>query len=405
MHQHIPAALFAGFNDIPLQFVAQRVARLDDASCRGQGYKGCGSDLCQLLDKKVGPVSPGQGGSDQKRKAQFPLRVARLRNIENHAPALHFDNSSGVFTAVAAKKANLLTGADAANCGKVMSFRAFQLRGSRLQRPIDVKPFRHPCYNTPPHESRRGARPVRTPDCALDSEDRLMSNSRPSEIADTTLSTTRQMLDELDALMERMLALPVNDLEGSPMPLPPPHFAAGLTPAEASRPMPLAEKLDSIKPVESMGGPPSKVLVGRLAELPASATPPSEPAPQKPSLKRLDLAEEPESQTSPAKEVLWSTEVSPPDLIMPPLPEKPSLPDIPLPPAGRLAGSTLWRPLLILNLVFDGITYLFGPLGAWLRTSAGRMTLGYVGLGLMAVAAAWWLHDLLGWTWVRDSLE
>ena len=37
-----------------------------------------------------------------------------------------------------------------------------------------------------------------------------MSNKTPNEAA---LQSTRQMLDELDSLMERMLSLPVNDLE------------------------------------------------------------------------------------------------------------------------------------------------------------------------------------------------
>ena len=45
-----------------------------------------------------------------------------------------------------------------------------------------------------------------------------MSNKLPN---DSSLQTTKQMLDELDALMEKMLSLPVNDLEDTPpLPLP-----------------------------------------------------------------------------------------------------------------------------------------------------------------------------------------
>src|SRR5438067_3671383 len=67
-----------------------------------------------------------------------------------------------------------------------------------------------------------------------------MSNKMPN---DTSLQTTKQMLDELDALMEQMLSLPVNDLEGAaafpreivktPTPMLPPALSAKLTLLEA----------------------------------------------------------------------------------------------------------------------------------------------------------------------------
>src|SRR5260370_15819216 len=91
-----------------------------------------------------------------------------------------------------------------------------------------------------------------------------MSSSEPP--TDPLPTSTRQMLDELDALMERMLALPVNDLEDGPPVLSSPPLSGKVTvveappaPVEASRP-PLASP------------PPSKVLVGRLSALPSYTT-------------------------------------------------------------------------------------------------------------------------------------
>src|SRR5438552_5117357 len=46
------------------------------------------------------------------------------------------------------------------------------------------------------------------------STEEAMSSAKPPQGKEpATLQTTRQMLDELDALMDRVLALPVNDVE------------------------------------------------------------------------------------------------------------------------------------------------------------------------------------------------
>src|SRR5207244_13738 len=46
-----------------------------------------------------------------------------------------------------------------------------------------------------------------------------MSSAKPPQGKEpATLQSTRQMLDELDALMDRMLAIPVNDLDDAAAP-------------------------------------------------------------------------------------------------------------------------------------------------------------------------------------------
>ena len=47
----------------------------------------------------------------------------------------------------------------------------------------------------------------------------------------------------------------------------------------------------------------------------------------------------------------------------------------------------LW-PLIALNVVFNLLTYLLGPLGTWLR-GPGRSALGWLGIGLILTAGVW----------------
>lgn len=165
---------------------------------------------------------------------------------------------------------------------------------------------------------------------------------------------TRQQLDELDALLQQMLGLPVH--------------------------------------------PPSEDWEPPPANLP----PPADHAPS------LSVAGEASSEAAAP------IETAPPALALPPVP--PVLPALPAPgsfsararsaAAERIAiGSQqppmavwLW-PVVGVNLLFDGLTYLLGPLGRWLRGSSGRALLGWIGLGLLAAAAAWALADWLAWIW------
>src|SRR5437868_7076621 len=84
-----------------------------------------------------------------------------------------------------------------------------------------------------------------------DSQERFMST--PTVPPASPNNPTRQLLDELDALMERMLALPVEDHEGEPLPPPPRSllFREPAAPAVARIELPpnLADRLELIQPV------------------------------------------------------------------------------------------------------------------------------------------------------------
>jgi hypothetical protein len=183
-----------------------------------------------------------------------------------------------------------------------------------------------------------------------------------ADMATPTPQPTRQQLDDLDALLQRMLALPVSP---------------------AGEPSPLATSL-----AESLAPPEGNLIVEE--PLPPSPPPPAPLATHHP--------------------VHWPSEsVSLPLLNPVPLAERrgPVLPppDRPLTPRQALAASRpprpplLLRPVLWLNRLFDSTAFALGAPGRWLRRPTGRTLLGVVGLLLLAAAVALVVINRIGWTW------
>ena len=208
---------------------------------------------------------------------------------------------------------------------------------------------------------------------------------------DGSLQTTKQMLDELDALMERMLSLPVNDGEGA-APMAPateaPIVSAKLTllappaaPAPAPAPVPASETpapMQSDEEAASKGPPLNPPHFTRSAP---------------PARKPRRLPEPHLAAPLPDPEPLTNDYTLPSAL--PKL--EPLLADLSEPTP---ATTTPWGyvPLLWINQRFDSIsTWL--PGGAWLRSQGGRMFLGMSGVAMTLAAAGWVLKDWLGWNW------
>jgi hypothetical protein len=182
---------------------------------------------------------------------------------------------------------------------------------------------------------------------------------------------TRQQLDELDALMQRMLALPVNPLEDAAASNSPPPLGNSLPAQPAAAPSQEMEALPSTAPSAVVAQPAeasaasSSVLEQSLRSRPPT-TAPSEKSDREPF--RLS-----------SRVLLTSSAAS-------------------LPNEKVLVAHWL-LPLYWTNQAFDRATRWFGPLGRWLRGPSGRSLLGWGGLLLLAAALAWLAAEGLDWTW------
>ena len=58
-------------------------------------------------------------------------------------------------------------------------------------------------------------------------------------------------------------------------------------------------------------------------------------------------------------------------------------------------------PLVALNRIFDLLSYLLGPLGTWLRHPAGRSAMGWLGIVMIIGALGWGLADWFGVDWTH----
>ena len=157
---------------------------------------------------------------------------------------------------------------------------------------------------------------------------------------------TRQQLDDLDALLQRMLALPVSPAEAPAAPPALPEPPAGNMILSDPRP-PAPPPVDPV---------PVSVPLLNLPPVERRASAPAPPA----------------RAPSPRQALIASRPPAPPLLL---------------------------RPVLWLNRGFDGLAFSLGAPGRWLRRPAGRTVLGVVGLALLAAAVALVLLDRIGWTW------
>ncbi|MCI0639637.1 MAG: hypothetical protein L0Y72_15450 [Gemmataceae bacterium] len=201
------------------------------------------------------------------------------------------------------------------------------------------------------------------------------------------LQSTRQLLDELDALMERMLALPVNEAEGPTPALP------ELAPA------PTVSATLTVLPPQPLSPTGARGEVARVLPLHRP-----ERAPQDPHIFReSSLENQAQYATKEETESHELTEDKAPDEFLDVVP--PPIMALQPPhistasPPRRSWGSWIYHPALWFNLIFDRLTMLLGGPGQWLRSRHGRSVLGFAGLTLLALAVGWFVKDWLGWTW------
>jgi hypothetical protein len=197
---------------------------------------------------------------------------------------------------------------------------------------------------------------------------------------------TRQQLDELDALMQRMLALPVELPED--LPSPPTPETAGEDIAEDTN------AFSDASPGADVVTAPAAQPEGEQAGTSDLLSPTADPIPLTPPRERMES---------------WGYS-SPPPLAPVSSPftglDSPRTVEVKLAPSRAVTEKTrvprvVWTvyPLLWTNWAFDQATSWLGPLGRWLRAPGGRALLGWGGLLLLAAALAWLAWDGMGWTW------
>ncbi|MDY3563796.1 hypothetical protein R5W23_005418 [Gemmata sp. JC673] len=208
---------------------------------------------------------------------------------------------------------------------------------------------------------------------------------------------TRQQLDELDALLQKMLTVPLAPVDPPTQtaPLPPPVQPPGPPNWRPEPPVPapsLAHLATTQPPatlkfeppaVPTPPAPPAPVAKSAPAPAPTPVPVPkpvaAAPAPKAPPTPTPKSAPAPApkqavpSPTFPASKV---TPVPVPRPAAPPTPAPaPSGSDVPVPlPA---------IPFVALNGLFDGICELFGPPGRLLRSGFFKNLYGFAGLGLI----------------------
>jgi hypothetical protein len=205
---------------------------------------------------------------------------------------------------------------------------------------------------------------------------------------------TRQQLDEIDALLRRMLTLPSMDAESTP---PPTVFAPSSTPIVREMPPPHS-------PVP--GDPPVHAWRVEWPKAPEPQPPASpsvaawgSPVPN-PPVDSTPWAFNPAVTQQPPFATLAVAEGRPVTSLAPSI-----FPSPPLATAVRPASTSVVIGLLVLlNGTFNVMSYLLGPLGTWLR-GQGRTYMGWAGVAMTLAAIGWAAGNWFGYDWPKVDLS
>jgi hypothetical protein len=199
---------------------------------------------------------------------------------------------------------------------------------------------------------------------------------------------TRQQLDELEALLQRMLALPVNQLDGeaSNVSLPalapidmPPDWDTGDSAVLSTEAAREARESTALK-ADGVGDAPRPAAAAQLRNDVRTDRPAAERDPR-----RWPEADADQNVVAPATNLTIVTQSA--------TGERPWF------PAGGRRIPWAWQPLVWGNRAFDRCAGHLGASGRWLRGPRGRAWIGWSGFALLASAAAWAWLEWMGWTW------
>lgn len=227
-----------------------------------------------------------------------------------------------------------------------------------------------------------------------------MSRQQKNDFDPNSLNSTKQLLEELDALMDRMLSIPVETKEE---PVTPSVSSKG-TSAVLSNYNPIPESndanLDRSQPntrnifwrPPATNEEPKKKLSEHLAPKQVEPTSrPKTPAPKTDSEWKYHTPEL--NLPNPLSEEQMATlQPKPMSLVSSKLSEKSKV----IAKRRRLTRLWLW-PLELVNNLFDFFVGLMGPTGGWLKTPWGRYLLGFLGIAFVIGAISWQIILWLRW--------
>jgi hypothetical protein len=225
----------------------------------------------------------------------------------------------------------------------------------------------------------------------------------------STVQASREQLDELDALLQRMLELPVDPSEDAP--------AASSGNESTKIPPPAPKEIPAVTTIPSPGGlkrpaQPRGYTDDRGTSRAGSETPKGEakqPAARRPAKAPQKPASVAPSAPTPSPEGPTIKIVAPGEgaPARPPQPGSPTGPESAateavvatvLPASGPPTPVAIWQwPLGWLNLMFDFVASRLGPPGRWARQPTGRRILGWIGLALLCVSLVLLILDWIGW--------
>ena len=255
---------------------------------------------------------------------------------------------------------------------------------------------------------------------------------------------TRQQLDELDALLQRMLSLPLNqldaDLSAPPPPVrpaPPPPVGYSTTPAPIPPPRPLAPPPPRpvvVNPPPRPAPPPmpprreptagdhtwnvplpstggSASVYGNwpmgfdaVSAPPRPVAPPPAPQPPMPPPSNLRVTTIPSpDQNNQAREAPPPMERLRTETPYNPPVESHAVP--PSPAAVPVASPQFepvpvhYWPLAAIDWMIGKPLSMFGVPGQWIGQGSGKILVGWAGILLLAGAAVWGVVDYMGWSW------
>jgi hypothetical protein len=246
----------------------------------------------------------------------------------------------------------------------------------------------------------------------------------------STHQQTRQQLDELDALLQRMLSLPS---ETDPTSSASSNFVEEVPEAmKAEEFAPFPPLLPNVRAMPSPPGAP--VVHAWRVEVPlATPVEPPPSLPQAPPAVTSAPAFSPPPDrrfTAPVPPIPSAGQPSGPPaypysmVFGPPVAPQPAEMGMPPMPAAAAPTPTQvfgipgpqWQstkpsepppiplllfPLVLLNGLFDLVTFFLGPLGSWLRRTPGRNVLGWLGVLMILGAIGWGLADWYGIEWTK----